>query len=100
MHVLTYHRSKGLEWPVVIATDFEYEERMNLWDVRVDLTADFDPNSILKTLPKHAVTLILEEQMRAFGEDDPIIDATLEEMARPKDGEAHPLDALIEGLEE
>lgn len=42
VHVLTYHRSKGLEWPVVIGTDFESEERMNLWDVRIDLTAGFD----------------------------------------------------------
>ncbi|TDJ38986.1 MAG: hypothetical protein E2O54_11750 [Gammaproteobacteria bacterium] len=42
VHVLTYHRAKGLEWPVVIATDFERDERTSLWNVRVNLTADFD----------------------------------------------------------
>jgi ATP-dependent exoDNAse (exonuclease V) beta subunit len=42
VHVLTYHRSKGLEWPVVIATDFESDERINVWGVRVELTGNFD----------------------------------------------------------
>jgi ATP-dependent exoDNAse (exonuclease V) beta subunit len=42
VHVLTYHRAKGLEWPVVIVTDFDYEEYGSLWDVRVQLTAPFD----------------------------------------------------------
>ena len=35
VHVLTYHRAKGLEWPVVVATDFHYSWRPRIWDVRV-----------------------------------------------------------------
>ena len=35
VHVLTYHRAKGLEWPIVVATDFHYTWRPRLWDVRV-----------------------------------------------------------------
>ena len=36
VHVLTYHRAKGLEWPVVVATDFHYAWRPRLWDVRTE----------------------------------------------------------------
>ncbi len=39
VHVLTYHRAKGLEWPVVITTDFHYNERPSVWDVRATATA-------------------------------------------------------------
>ena len=41
VHVLTYHRAKGLEWPVVIATDFHYTWRPRIWDVRSG--SDFAP---------------------------------------------------------
>ena len=34
VHVLTYHRAKGLEWPVVVAADFHYMWRSRIWDVR------------------------------------------------------------------
>lgn len=36
VHVLTYHKSKGLEWPVVIATHLDFRWRSRLWDVRVE----------------------------------------------------------------
>lgn len=36
VHVLTYHRAKGLEWPVVINTDFHYRWRHRIWDIRVE----------------------------------------------------------------
>ncbi len=40
VHVLTYHRAKGLEWPVVVATDFHYTWRPRIWDVRVESGSD------------------------------------------------------------
>lgn len=40
VHVLTYHRAKGLEWPVVVATDFHYTWRPRLWDVRTESETD------------------------------------------------------------
>ena len=40
VHVLTYHRAKGLEWPVVIATDFHYTWRPRIWDVRVESASE------------------------------------------------------------
>ena len=42
VHVLTYHRAKGLEWPVVVLADFDYEEMSRLWEPRVTQVAPFD----------------------------------------------------------
>ena len=42
VHVLTYHRAKGLEWPVVVVTDFDFKEMSRLWEPRVTQTAPFD----------------------------------------------------------
>src|SRR5690606_24693558 len=36
VHVLTYHKAKGLEWPVVVATHLDYRWRPRLWDVRIE----------------------------------------------------------------
>ena len=47
--MLTYHRAKGLEWPIVVATDFNYTWRSRIWDVRVETTSDaFDLDNPLK----------------------------------------------------
>ena len=40
VHVLTYHRAKGLEWPVVVVTDFHHTWRSRIWDVRVESSSD------------------------------------------------------------
>jgi ATP-dependent exoDNAse (exonuclease V) beta subunit len=40
VHVLTYHKSKGLEWPIVVATDLDYVWKSRLWDVRAEGTDD------------------------------------------------------------
>ena len=41
VHVLTYHRAKGLEWPVVVVTDFDAGDPSKIWGVRV-LATEFD----------------------------------------------------------
>jgi ATP-dependent exoDNAse (exonuclease V) beta subunit len=45
VHVSTYHKAKGLEWPVVICTGLDSEPRPRLWEVTVgpvDSTKPFD----------------------------------------------------------
>ena len=36
IHVGTYHRAKGLEWPVVICTGLASEARPRVWDIVVE----------------------------------------------------------------
>jgi ATP-dependent exoDNAse (exonuclease V) beta subunit len=40
IHVGTYHGAKGLEWPVVVCADLDYEPRPRLWQVT---TIEDDP---------------------------------------------------------
>jgi ATP-dependent exoDNAse (exonuclease V) beta subunit len=42
IHVMTAHGAKGLEWPVVICAELDYEFRTSLWDVTVVQDAEFD----------------------------------------------------------
>lgn len=49
INVLTYHRSKGLEWPVVVCHSLEQKLRADLWGM--ELVADqeeIDLNNVLK----------------------------------------------------
>jgi len=49
VQVLTYHRSKGLEWPVVILCDLHSSERAGSFGVHVSAPKkDFDPRDPLK----------------------------------------------------
>lgn len=40
VNVLTYHRSKGLEWPAVIAMDLEQKLRADVWGISVVAEAE------------------------------------------------------------
>lgn len=49
VNVLTYHRSKGLEWPVVICHNLEQKLRADLWGVDlVPEQEEVDLNQVLK----------------------------------------------------
>lgn len=42
VEVMTFHRAKGLEWPVVIVAGLDYGHRTDLWDVRARTHGTFD----------------------------------------------------------
>jgi ATP-dependent helicase/nuclease subunit A len=37
IHVSTYHKAKGLEWPVVVCTDFDAEPKPRVWEISLIL---------------------------------------------------------------
>lgn len=71
VHVLTYHRAKGLEWPVVVNTDLHYAWRPRLWDVRVEGEGDLD-------LRRPLANRVIRFWPQVFGnhtKDIPVLDA-------------------------
>lgn len=48
VNVLTYHRSKGLEWPIVVCHDLEQNLRADLWGV--DLVAEQEEVDLTQVL--------------------------------------------------
>lgn len=75
VHVLTYHRAKGLEWPVVIATDFYYSGRSRIWDVRTESTSD------VLDLENPLAARSIRYYPKVFGRNTkgvPVLDAILE----------------------
>ena len=75
VHVLTYHRAKGLEWPIVVVTDFHYMWQPRIWDVRVETTSDvLDLDSPLKDR-------VIRFYPNVFGKntnDVPVLDSIME----------------------
>lgn len=47
VNVLTHHRAKGLEWPVVILMDLASEVRDRLWGVQTESAGQFDATTPL-----------------------------------------------------
>ncbi|MBV8099736.1 MAG: PD-(D/E)XK nuclease family protein [Verrucomicrobia bacterium] len=47
IHVMTVHGAKGLEWPVVICAELDFEFRTGLWDLTVVQDAAFDAGNPL-----------------------------------------------------
>jgi len=47
IHVMTYHGAKGLEWPVVICADLDFERKTRLWDLIVVQDTVFDAHDPL-----------------------------------------------------
>lgn len=49
VHIMTYHKSKGLEWPVVIMMDLNKEPRTRIWQTKMLVSDDtLDINEPLK----------------------------------------------------
>ncbi len=71
VHVLTYHKAKGLEWPVVVCADFDWAAPSTIWDVRVNLTAPFSIDAPLENRAVHFWPRIFPDQRRSY----PILDA-------------------------
>ena len=42
VHVLSYHRAKGLEWPLVVLTDLQHARAPSAFGLHVDVEGDFD----------------------------------------------------------
>ncbi|MBB5021357.1 UvrD-helicase domain-containing protein [Desulfurispira natronophila] len=66
VQVLTYHRSKGLEWPVVILTDLGNEPKTHLFGTRVMPPSKFKKSKPLDSLlpPEGSTTVDLSDPLK------------------------------------
>lgn len=46
--VLTWHKAKGLEWPIVIVLDLEQDIKDRCWDLNINMDEAFDPKEPLR----------------------------------------------------